>query len=71
MTQIKDNLLKKYCEFLNYNDDAVSLDGTFKSANSFPFFQKFFFKKQVSTRIIMKGTEQIVIGTLWEFSFEG
>ena len=34
------------------------------------FLQKFILKKQVSTRIEMKGSSHIVIGTLWEFEFE-
>jgi CRISPR/Cas system endoribonuclease Cas6 (RAMP superfamily) len=71
MSQLKDNLLKKYCEFSSYNKNALLLEKTFTSSDSCPFFQKFFFRKQVSMRIIMKGTVQTVIGTLWEFSFEG
>ncbi len=36
-----------------------------------PFlFQKFRFKKHVSTRVPMKGFDQVVIGTVWEFGFE-
>ncbi len=33
-------------------------------------FHIFKFKKQISTRVFMKGFDQVVIGTLWEFSFD-
>jgi CRISPR-associated endoribonuclease Cas6 len=55
--QLEDNLHKKYLEF-------TGLDIMDK-----PIIQKFTFKKQVSTRIFMKGLEQIVIGSIWEFWF--
>jgi CRISPR-associated endoribonuclease Cas6 len=34
-----------------------------------PIIQRFMFKKQVSTRVLMNGQEQIVIGSIWEFWF--
>lgn len=34
-----------------------------------PIIQRFMFKKQVSTRVSMKGLQQIVIGSVWEFWF--
>ncbi len=55
--QLEDNLRKKYAEF-------TGLD-----AGSEPIIQRFMFKKQVSTRVLMKGQEQVVIGSVWEFWF--
>lgn len=55
--QLEDNLRKKYAEF-------TGLD-----AGSEPIIQRFMFKKQVSTKVHMKGLEQIVIGLIWEFWF--
>jgi CRISPR-associated endoribonuclease Cas6 len=40
------------------------------SENKLPLIQKLTFKKQISTRINLHDTEQIVIGSLWEFSFD-
>ena len=39
--------------------------------DAFQIFNKFVFKKQISTKIVMKNTEQIVIGTTWEFHIQG
>ncbi len=55
--QLEDNLRKKYAEF-------TDLD-----AGSEPIIQRFMFRKQVSTRVLMKGQEQVVIGSIWEFWF--
>ena len=66
MLQTKNNLLKKYNEFLNLKNNDI-----YDDTSSFPLFHKFQFKKQVSTRIMMKNSEQIVVGTVWEFGFEG
>lgn len=66
VSQLEDNLLKKYSEYNSLNGvhpvDGIKHDSP---------FQKFRFKKQISTRLVMKGIEQIVIGTVWEFMFEG
>jgi CRISPR-associated endoribonuclease Cas6 len=70
VSSLKNNLLKKYREFYN-DDDICNNEDTNKAYKEFFLFQKFRFKKQVSIKIIMKGVEQIVIGTLWEFEFEG
>lgn len=51
----------------------VALKGTsiiIVNCIEFFMFQKFRFKKQVSSRIIIKGFEQIVIGTIWESEFD-
>jgi CRISPR-associated endoribonuclease Cas6 len=66
MLQIRNNLLKKYNQFSGSDNEHIPDD-----IGSFPLFQKFQFKKQISTRILMKNSEQIVIGTVWEFGFEG
>jgi CRISPR-associated endoribonuclease Cas6 len=59
ITQLTNNLLKKYAQYHdsteNYKDIKV--------------FDTFKFKKQISTRVFMKGFELVVIGTLWEFGF--
>ena len=34
-----------------------------------PIIQRFMFKKQVSTKVLMKGLLQVVIGSIWEFWF--
>ena len=67
MSQIKNNLLKKYNEYFGLDDYGWRSN----DMNSFPLFQKFKFKKQISTKVVMKNTEQTIIGTLWEFEFEG
>ena len=59
--QLEENLCSKYAEFTgrkNACEDELRL------------IQKLTFKKQISTRINLHDTEQIVIGSLWEFSFE-
>ena len=38
--------------------------------NELPLIQKLTFKKQISTLINLHDTEQIIIGSLWEFSFD-
>jgi len=55
--QLEDNLRKKYAEF------------TGMDAGSEPIIQRFMFRKQVSTKVLMKGQEQIVICSVWEFWF--
>ena len=59
--QLEENLCAKYAEFTGRkNASEVEL----------PLIQKLTFKKQISTRISLHDTEQIVIGSLWEFSFD-
>ena len=59
--QLEENLCSKYAEF-NGRENA--------SEDELPLIQKLTFKKQISTRINLHDTEQIVIGSLWEFSFD-
>jgi CRISPR-associated endoribonuclease Cas6 len=53
--QLEDNLRKKYAEFTGIN------------AGNEPIIQRFMFRKQVSTKVHIKGLQQIVIGSIWEF----
>lgn len=73
ITQLENNLFKKYIEYSVLAKDSPgkneNISATLQPSPLFSFFQKFKFKKQVSTRIFMKGFNQIVIGTLWEFGF--
>ncbi len=55
--QLEDNLRKKYVEFIG------------KDAGNEPIIQKLKFKKQVATKLYIRGSQQTVIGSLWEFSF--
>lgn len=55
--QLEDNLRKKYEEFTGLDAGNESI------------IQRFMFRKQVSTRVLMKGLQQIVIGSIWEFWF--
>jgi len=59
--QLEENLCSKYAEFTG-RENACE-DGL-------PLIQKLTFKKQISTRINLHDAEQIVIGSLWEFSFD-
>lgn len=59
--QLEENLCAKYAEFIGRGN---------ASEDELPLIQKLTFKKQISTRINLHDTEQIVIGSLWEFSFD-
>jgi CRISPR-associated endoribonuclease Cas6 len=67
--QIESNLSKKYYEYAHLKGYDTK-DGVNNQSNSkMPFIQSFRFKKQISTRVYMKGNYHVVIGTLWEFGF--
>jgi CRISPR-associated endoribonuclease Cas6 len=75
LLQLEMNLQKKYNDFHNLlqvrsANDAYQPSGPEDTAMP-ALFQRAIFKKQISTRVTMKGSEQIVIGTVWEFAFEG
>ena len=70
ISQIENNLLKKYYEYYGHSSGA-DVKPTEYPLQPFSLFQRLKFKKQISTKILMKNTEQIVIGTLWEFIFDG
>jgi CRISPR-associated endoribonuclease Cas6 len=59
--QLEENLRAKYAEFSGRE---------ITTENELPLIQKLTFKKQISTRLYVHETEQIVIGSLWEFSFD-
>lgn len=67
INQVEDNIIKKYYEYSNYNNNNIPSI----NLNSLKLFEKFIFKKQVSTKIRMKESTHTIIGTLWEFQFEG
>src|SRR5215217_252897 len=66
--QVESNLAKKYSEFVSINH-KVAEENSMNNSRPSNLFQKIKFKKQISTRIFMKGLEQVIIGTVWEFSF--
>ena len=70
LTQLKNNLLHKYAKYHELIN-AISYTDTYKNIleTMSPIFQSFEFKKQISTRVFIKGSEQVIIGTLWEFGF--
>jgi CRISPR-associated endoribonuclease Cas6 len=59
LNQIWINLKKKYKRFYGSSPNTNVLN-----------FSKFVFKKQVSQKILIHGSAQIVIGTLWDFWFD-
>jgi CRISPR-associated endoribonuclease Cas6 len=59
--QLEENLWSKYAEFTSKETARES---------DLSLFRKLTFKKQISTRIYLHDQEQIVIGSLWEFSFD-
>ena len=70
--QVENNLLKKYNEYSGHNNGSkfkVDNKGMLIPHQPFSIFQIFKFKKQVSTRVVLKGFEQILIGTIWQFGF--
>ncbi len=72
VSQVENNLVKKFIEFAQYNDIYRSEIERYhlSQRNLSPsLFQRIEFRKQVSTRVLMKGLDQVIIGTLWEFTF--
>jgi CRISPR-associated endoribonuclease Cas6 len=66
ISQIENNLVRKYSEYFEFNNDRSLIEDN----NNFPhLLQQYKFKKQISTRVYMKGLDQIIIATLWEFEF--
>jgi len=70
ISQIENNLMKKYAEYFGFSIDHSSVENKDKQQLHIGFSNKFKFKKQVSTRVPMKGFDQVVIGTTWEFEFD-
>lgn len=71
VSQIESNLAKKYAEYfgLNVGRNAVECKESVDISRTF-LFQQFKLKKQISTKVPMKGFDQVVIGTAWEFGFD-
>jgi CRISPR-associated endoribonuclease Cas6 len=67
ISQIVSNLIKKYGSYHTLTNGVSN----FLPSTVSTLFRKLRFKKQISTKILMKETEHIVIGSLWEFSFDG
>ncbi len=69
--QLENNLLKKYTQYHHIANSTSFFDSQKGRTLAIPqLFQSFKFKKQISTRVFMKGFDQVVIGTLWEFGFD-
>ena len=72
ISQVQGNLLKKLNEYSKYETSHILLDrdeDITRLSQSVSIFQKFKFRKQISTRVSMKGFDQVIIGTVWEFGF--
>ena len=70
ITNLQDNLTKKYNEYIRLNSEDRSVESSedYKEFGSFSF-QNLKFKKQISTKLLIKGFNQIIIGTICEFRF--
>ena len=67
--QIENNLLMKYSLYYK-NDIVLNINKNFRGIDyNKTFIQQFRFKKQIATKINMKGSSHIIIGSLWEFTF--
>jgi CRISPR-associated endoribonuclease Cas6 len=72
LSQLQNNLVKKFIEFSDLNNtyEILKNDQPHDTVLSPSIFQKFTFKKQISTRTCFKGLEQVIIGTTWKFDFD-
>jgi CRISPR-associated endoribonuclease Cas6 len=68
ISQVWENLQRKYNEYFKID---LPNRGLYYNTNPFQIFDKFIFRKQISTKMFVKNTEQTVIGTTWEFLFQG
>ena len=62
--QLEKGLIKKYNDFCDYKKIANNIE-----SESVNFFEKCKFKKQISIRVKLDGSDFTLIGTLWEFEF--
>lgn len=69
ISQLWQNSLRKYTEYSKI-DLAHLRSSEDAGTDVFQILNKLVFKKQISTKIVMKNTEHIVIGTVWEFQFQ-
>jgi CRISPR-associated endoribonuclease Cas6 len=67
LSQLWDNLQRKYNE--HFRIDTANRSRGY-GIDPFKVFSKFILRKQISTKLFIKNTEQTVIGTTWEFVFE-
>jgi len=70
ISQIENNMTKKYTEYSGFDKSPDLKKETGNNPPPIHFIQKFRFKKQISTKVSMKGFDQVVIGTTWEFEFD-
>ena len=70
ISYLQYNLTKKYNEYfgLNSGNSIAEYSEDYKEF-SFFLFQNLKFKKQISTILKIKGFNQVIIGTIWEFRF--
>jgi CRISPR-associated endoribonuclease Cas6 len=66
INQLQDNIWKKYIQYhqeryVRYGETSA------QNYNNKPIFSDFRFKRQISTRLLINGYSQIVIGTVCEF----
>lgn len=75
ISQIEKNLYKKYEDFIDFKIlDTFTKEKQIKElykTKGINLFEKFIFKKQISTRVRIRNIEHIIVGSLWEFHFEG
>ena len=69
MSQLEANLAKKYAQYFGLAAAPGHPESGGRHLLPVGLFQKFKFKKQISTRVLMKGSDHVVIGTVWEFEF--
>jgi CRISPR-associated endoribonuclease Cas6 len=68
INQLRDNIWKKYIQY--HQERYVRYgEANAQNYNNNPIFSDFRFKKQISTRLLINGQSQIVIGTVCEFVF--
>ena len=68
LSQLWDNLQRKCNEYFKID---VADRNLHCHIDPFNFFGELIFRKQISTKVFVKNTEQTVIGTTWEFLFDG
>lgn len=67
-SQLENNLLRKYNEFFN---SKIEKSKNFILQENIGLFERFRFKKQISTKLMTNNRIHTIIGTTWEFEFEG
>jgi CRISPR-associated endoribonuclease Cas6 len=70
LSQIENNMMRKHAEYSRFDKPLGMKRETGNNLPLIHFIQKFRLKKQISTRVPMKGFDQVIIGTVWEFEFD-